>query len=45
MGEAGRNWQETFGPMGYVSVLIALGTMAYMIGFYRFQTRDLPAPN
>lgn len=45
MGEAGKGWQETFGPMGYVSVLIALGTLAYSIGFYRFQTRDLPAPN
>jgi len=45
MGDAARGWQETFGPMGYISVLILLGSTAYAAGFYRFQTRDLPAPN
>jgi ABC-2 type transport system permease protein len=45
MGEAARGWQETFGPMGYISVLVLLGSIAYAAGFYRFQTRDLPAPN
>jgi len=32
------------GPMFYVSVLLALGAASYTIGYLRFRSRDLPAP-
>jgi len=32
------------GPMFYVTVLMVLGCVSYVIGYYRFKTRDLPAP-
>lgn len=32
------------GPMFYVTVLIVLGSMSYAVGYCRFKTRDLPAP-
>lgn len=38
-------WQDTIGPMGYVALLTLLGITAYTIAFWRFATRDLPAPN
>lgn len=40
-----KNWQETLGPMGYISVLMGLGTLAYAVAFWKFTRRDLPAPN
>ena len=33
-----------FGPMFYVSMLIVLGCICYTIGYFRFRSRDLPAP-
>ncbi len=33
-----------FGPMSYVSLLIVLGCICYTIGYFRFRSRDLPAP-
>lgn len=39
------SWQEMIGPMGYVSILLALGLAAYLVAFWRFTRRDLPAPN
>ncbi len=32
------------GPMFYVSILILLGSISYAIGYLRFRSRDLPAP-
>ena len=32
------------GPMFYITVLIVLGCISYIVGYYRFRTRDLPAP-
>jgi ABC-2 type transport system permease protein len=32
------------GPMFYVSSLLVLGCVGYAIGYFRFQSRDLPAP-
>ncbi len=32
------------GPMFYVSTLLLLGCICYAIGFLRFRSRDLPAP-
>jgi hypothetical protein len=40
-----KSWQETIGPMGYVSILMLLGLAAYSVAFWRFTKRDLPAPN
>lgn len=37
-------WIACMGPMSYVSILIALGTLCYLCGYVRFRTRDLPAP-
>jgi len=39
------NWDDRIGPMGYVSILMALGIAAFVFAFWRFQTRDLPAPH
>jgi ABC-2 type transport system permease protein len=39
------SWQDTIGPLGYISLLILLGIAAYAIAFLRFSKRDLPAPN
>jgi len=33
-----------FGPMFYVSMLLGLGCICYTIGYFRFRSRDLPAP-
>lgn len=38
------SWDDWIGPVGYVSILIAMGLLCYAIAFWRFQTRDLPAP-
>lgn len=35
---------EQLGPLSYVTILLVLGSVAYGIAFWRFQTRDLPAP-
>lgn len=43
--EFATSWQDTIGPMGYVSLLLFLGIAAYLAAFWRFATRDLPAPN
>lgn len=32
------------GPLFYVSTLILLGCVSYAIGYFRFRSRDLPAP-
>ena len=32
------------GPMFYVSALLVLGAASYTIGYLRFKSRDLPAP-
>jgi ABC-2 type transport system permease protein len=40
-----KSWHETLGPMGYISLLMALGMLAYGVAFWRFTRRDLPAPN
>ena len=32
------------GPMFYVSALLLLGSACYIVGYLRFRTRDLPAP-
>ena len=32
------------GPMFYVSLLLVLGSVSYTIGYLRFKSRDLPAP-
>jgi ABC-2 type transport system permease protein len=37
-------WDERLGPMGYTAVLIGVGSVSYAIAYWRFQTRDLPAP-
>lgn len=39
------SWDDWIGPLGYVGILIALGIAAYAVAFWRFQTRDLPAPH
>ena len=33
-----------FGPMFYVSSLLVLGCISYTIGYFKFKSRDLPAP-
>jgi ABC-2 type transport system permease protein len=38
------SWEEWIGPMGYASILMAMGVACYGIAFGRFQARDLPAP-
>jgi ABC-2 type transport system permease protein len=38
------SWDGWIGPVGYVTILIAMGIVCYGIAFWRFQTRDLPAP-
>ncbi len=35
---------QRIGPMGYVTLLIALGIPCFLAGFWRFKYRDLPAP-
>jgi ABC-2 type transport system permease protein len=39
------SWDDRIGPMGYVSILMALGIAAFVFAFWRFQSRDLPAPH
>ncbi len=38
------DWHEFLGPLGYTGMLLALGLVSYAIAFWRFETRDLPAP-
>jgi ABC-2 type transport system permease protein len=35
---------ESVGPLSYVTLLMAMGTIIYLIGYARFVRRDLPAP-
>jgi ABC-2 type transport system permease protein len=37
-------WDEYLGPSGYTAVLLGLGIASYGIAYWRFETRDLPAP-
>lgn len=39
------SWDDWIGPMGYVVILISMGVGAYGVAFWRFHTRDLPAPH
>ncbi|MEQ1829113.1 MAG: ABC transporter permease subunit [Pirellula sp.] len=46
-GSSGSWWMrciDSVGPVSYVSILLALGCITYMIGYFRFRGRDLPAP-
>ena len=36
--------QAHLGPMFYVSSLLGLGCICYTVGYFRFKSRDLPAP-
>lgn len=38
------SWDERIGPLGYATILLALGVGSYAVAFWRFQARDLPAP-
>lgn len=37
-------WTERIGPLAYVSFLVLLGCTFYTVGYLRFRSRDLPAP-
>ena len=43
-GKGGVPLPAYLGPMFYVSSLLVLGCISYTIGYFRFKTRDLPAP-
>jgi ABC-2 type transport system permease protein len=36
------SWET--GPMSFVTLLVALGVIAHCVGYWRFRSRDLPAP-
>jgi ABC-2 type transport system permease protein len=40
----GERWTDQVGPLSYVLMLLGAGVCFYLIGYVRFRTRDLPAP-
>jgi len=44
VSKAGPTPAPYLGPMFYVSALLVLGAACYTVGYLRFRSRDLPAP-
>ncbi len=44
VGSSTSAWDECLGPMSYSVILIGIGMISMVIGSWRFQIRDLPAP-
>jgi ABC-2 type transport system permease protein len=40
----GEHWTDQVGPLTYVAMMVGAGLLFYLIGYVRFRTRDLPAP-